>query len=140
MPQSNAVLDQLVDLNDLVLKRTRAVYAPLGPDYGITVHWSPDALDPKVFAGFQNLGELTDPFDIASLYIAPLVSRWELTSAGVSNPMKKAGADYPPTADNITALGLVMVQAIAKALNDDFVAAMNAEGFKQLKDESGDLS
>lgn len=131
------MLKGLVDLNDLILKRTRAVYVPLGTDYGITVHWSPDAVDPAVYAGFQGLGELKDPFQIASIYISPLTIRWELTSAGVSSPMKKAGEEYPPTPDNITALGLVIVRAIGEAINADFTAAMNPEGLKELKDESG---
>lgn len=140
MPQSSpmtATLNQLVDLNDLVMKRTRAVYVPLGDDYGITVHWNPDAMDPVVFAGLQELKDQDDPFQVANLFIAPLMKRWELTSKGVSNPMKKGGADYPPTVENITALGLIIVKAIGQAINDDFGVAASAEGLKELKGASG---
>lgn len=143
MPQSNGVaatLEQLVDLNDLIMKRTRAVYVPLGTDYGITVHWNPDAMDPVVYAGLQELKDQTDPFQIANLFIAPLMARWELTSAGVSNPMKKGGDDYPPTVENITALGLIIVKAIGEAINQDFGVAASPEGLKELKGASGEAS
>jgi len=140
MPQSNGMaetLEQLVDLNDLILKRTRAVYVPLGSDYGITVHWSPDAMSPTVYAGLQDLKNQEDPFQIANLFIAPLTARWELTSAGASNPMKKGGNDYPPTAENITELGLIIVKAIGEAINEDFGIAASPEGLKELKGVSG---
>lgn len=141
MPESNShiaeMLSQLTDLNDLVLKRTRAVYVPLGADYGITVHWNPDAMDPVVYAKLQALKDQDDPFAVADSLIAPLLVRWELTSGGSSVPMVKGGEQFPPTAENVSSLGLLIVKLIATAINDDFGRAASAEGLKEVKDESG---
>lgn len=141
MPQSNGhmaeTVNQLVDLNDLVLKRTRAVYVPLVDDGGITLHWNPDAMDPVVYAKLQALKDQDDPFAVADALIVPLLVRWELTSGGKSVPMVKSGEPYPPTAENVAAMGLLMVKSIATAINDDFGLAASPEGMKELKGASG---
>lgn len=141
MPESNGhvaeMLSQLTDLNDLILKRTRAVYVPLGDGYGITCHWNPDAMDPVVYAKLQALKDQDDPFAVADSLIAPLLVRWELTSNGSSVPMVKGGEPFPPTTENVSSLGLLIVKLIATAINDDFGRAASTEGLKELKGASG---
>ena len=126
------IVNDMVDLNDLVLKRTRDVYVALGDGYGITVSWNPDAMTPQVWAGFlEARSNSVDPFAIADGWILPLATGWNLT---------KGGEPYPLNAENLVALGLIIVRRIANAIDDDFGKAANPEGLKVLKGGSNGTS
>lgn len=122
----------LVDLDDLILKRTRTVNVPLGKGLGITVEWLPDAMTKTVYAQLKAARAQAradeDPFLAAEAYIVPLVKKWSLTTGGEPLPI---------TVETVGNLGLIIVRLMGEAIDNDFAAALNPEEMADLKGGSG---
>jgi len=115
------------ELSDLITKRVRTVAIPVTADETFAVRYSPDAMTPDVWSNLQgwvkaNADQEADPFAVATYVIVPLVKGWDLTSGG---------EPYPVTVENVVALGLPLVAAIAGAIMTDFNDARDTRDAKK---------
>lgn len=122
---------QYIEFDDLVAKRMRSVYVPLGQDFGVTLEWNPDAMTPEVYEALPTEADAgNDPFVVADKVILPLVAGWSL---------RKGGKPFPVTKENVEGLGLQIVKRLNNALLTDFRVAAS-EDYTDTKDDSGDIS
>lgn len=101
-----------VELNDLILKRTRE----LAIDGGLVIKWSPERYTREMHAKLTEWqrSDREDPFEIADAVIVPLMTEWNLTVDGKPHPI---------TTENVTGLGLFLCRAISTAISGDMGAA-----------------
>lgn len=105
-----------VELNDIITKRSRTIDC----DGLFRFDWNPTRMTPQVYAGLEAWREKTDrnPFDLATVYLMPLMTGWDITVDG---------KPYPVTAEHITALGIDLVVRIGDLIDEDYKLARDAK-------------
>lgn len=98
-----------VELKDLKLARARKIDV----DGYFAIDWNPTNMTPSVYAALEAWRESADrdPFHLADVYLAPLITGWDIVDDG---------QPYPVNADNIKALGIDLVLRLGDLIDADY--------------------